>query len=87
MISHNKKLMEARLGVYEKLPYPGLSAAEGVNDQAAHLNAEGGHRQQERMILAKRKSFDRATFNSYQAAEISPVGCPYARQRALINVN
>ena len=87
MISHNKKLMEARLGVYEKPPYQGLSAAEGVNDQSAHLRAEGGYRQQERMILAKRKSFDRATFNSYQAAEISPVGCPYARQRALINVN
>ena len=79
--------MEARLGVYDKPPYQGLSAAEGVNDQSAHLRAEGGHRQQERMIQAKRKSFDRATFNSYQAAEISPVGCPLRRQRALINAN
>ena len=87
MISHNKKLMEARLGVYEKPPYQGLSVAEGVNDQSAHLRAEGGHRQQERMIQAKRKSFDRATFNSYQAAEISPVGTTFTRQRALINVN
>lgn len=79
--------MEARLGVYDKAPYPGMSAADGVNDQASHLIAEGGHRQQERMIQAKRKSFDRATFNSYQAAEISPVGCNHRRQRALINVN
>lgn len=79
--------MEARLGVYEKAPYQGLSAAEGINDQSAHLRAEGGHRQQERMIQAKRKSFDRATFNSYQAAEISPVGATFRRQRALINAN
>jgi hypothetical protein len=79
--------MEARLGVYDKAPYPGMSAADGVNDQAAHLAAEGGHRQQERMIQAKRKSFDRATHFSYQAAEISPVGSTHVRQRALINVN
>ena len=79
--------MEARLGVYEKPPYQGLSAAEGVNDQAAHLQAEGGHRQQERMIEAKRKSFDRALFNSYQAAEIARVGSVYETQRALINPN
>jgi hypothetical protein len=39
------------------------------------------------MIQAKRKSLDRAVFNSYQAAEISPVGCPYRRQRALMNPN
>jgi hypothetical protein len=29
--------MEARLGVYEKPPYQGLSAAEGVEDQSIHL--------------------------------------------------
>ena len=44
MISHNKKLMEARLGVYEKSPYQGLSAAEGVDEQSTRLRAEGGHR-------------------------------------------
>ena len=79
--------MEARLGVYEKPPYQGLSAAEGVDEQSTRLCAAGGHRQQERMIQAKRKSLDRALFNSYQAAEISPVGCPYMRQRALMNPN
>ena len=79
--------MEARLGVYEKAPYQGLSAADGVNEQSTHLRAEGGHLQQERMIEAKRKTLDRALFNSYQAAEISSVNSPYKRQRALINPN
>ena len=78
--------MEARLGVYEKTPYTN-SDIEGIENQSTHLMAEGGHRQQERMIQAKRKSFDRATFYSYQAAEISPVGITDQRHRALINVN
>jgi hypothetical protein len=47
----------------------------------------GGYRQQDRMIRAKRQSFDRALFNSYQAAEISPVTEPEQRHRALINPN
>ena len=79
--------MEARLGVYEKAPYQPPGATEGIDNQSAHLRAEGGHRQQERMIQAKRKSFDRATFNSYQAAEISPVNESIKRHRALINAN
>ena len=79
--------MEARLGVYEKAPYQPPGAVEGIDDQSAHLRAEGGHRQQERMIEAKRKSLDRALFNSYQAAEISPVGREKERIRALINAN
>ena len=79
--------MEARLGVYDKPPYQGLSAAEGVNDQSTRLQVAGGHRQQERMIQDKRKSFDRATFNSYQAADIAPVGTTWVHQRALINDN
>lgn len=79
--------MEARLGVYEKAPYQAPGAVEGIDDQSAYLRAEGGHRQQERMIEAKRKSLDRALFNSYQAAEISPVGREKERIRALINAN
>ena len=76
--------MEARLGVYEKPPYqkPGV-----VDDQAAHLEVMGGYRQQDRMIRAKRQSLDRALFNSYQAAEISPINDPNVRHRALINPN
>lgn len=79
--------MEARLGVYEKAPYQNIGATDGVDNQATLLRAEGGYRQQERMIQAKRKTLDRAVFNSYQAAEISPVDCPRLRQRALINAN
>ena len=76
--------MEARLGVYEKEPYkkPGV-----VDDQATHLEAMGGYRQQDRMIRAKRQTLDRALYNSYQAAEISPINEPKVRHRALINPN
>ena len=76
--------MKARLGVYEKPPYnkPGV-----VDDQATKLEAMGGYRQQDRMIRAKRQSFDRALYNSYQAAEISPVAQPEMRHRALMNPN
>lgn len=79
--------MEARLGVYEKAPYQEIGATEAVDNQATLLRAKGGYRQQERMIQAKRKTLDRAVFNSYQAAEISPVNIPRVRQRALINPN
>ena len=75
--------MEARLGVYEKAPYGTMGAAD---DMSTRLRVEGGHRQQERMIQAKRKSFDRALFNSYQAAEIAVPG-QAGRFRALINPN
>ena len=76
--------MQARLGVYEKKPYekPGV-----VDDQAVRLEQMGGYRQQDRMIRAKRQSLDRALYNSYQAAEISPVNSPEQRHRALINPN
>ena len=72
--------MEARLGVYEKEPYqkPGV-----VDDQATHLEAMGGYRQQDRMIRAKRQTLDRALYNSYQAAEISPITDPKMRHKIL----
>lgn len=76
--------MKARLGVYEKPPYIKPGAAD---QQAAHLEAMGGYRQQDRMIRAKRQTLDRALYNSYQAAEISPINDPEARHRALINPN
>jgi len=44
VITHNKKLMEARLGVYEKAPYQNIGATEGVDNQATLLRAEGGYR-------------------------------------------
>ena len=43
MISHSKKLMEARLGVYEKPPYQGVGVTEGVDNQATRLHASGGY--------------------------------------------
>lgn len=78
--------MEARLGVYEKAPYQPIRAVENVSHQSTLLEAEGGHRQQERMIQAKRKTLDRALFNSYQAAEIKPINS-LESIRALINPN
>ena len=80
----NESLMKARLGVYEKPPYEKPGAAD---EQAIRLESLGGYRQQDRMIRAKRQSFDRALFNSYQAAEISPANRPEERHRALINSN
>lgn len=80
-------LMNARLGVSEKLPFNPIGATEGIDEQSLRLRQSGGHRQQERMILHKRKTFDRALFNSYQAAEIEPVGTVNQRHRALINPN
>jgi hypothetical protein len=76
--------MEARLGVYEKDPYvkPGV-----VDGQAVQLETMGGYRQQDRMIRAKRQTLERALYNSYQAAEISPINNPGVRHRALINPN
>ena len=70
--------------MYNNPPYqkPGVA-----DDQATRLDAMGGYRQQDRMIRAKRQSFDRALYNSYQAAEISPAARPAERHRALINPN
>ena len=80
-------LMGARLGVSKKLPFNSIGATEGVEDQSLRLRQNGGHRQQERMISHKRRTFDRAVHNSYQAAEIEPVGTINIRHRALINPN
>lgn len=80
-------LMNARLGVSEKLPFNTIGATEGIEEQSLHLRHEGGHRQQERMISQKRRTFDRVLHNSYQAAEIEPVGTVNVRHRALINPN
>lgn len=79
--------MNARLGVSEKLPFNPPGITDGVEKQSLYLQQNGGHRQQERMILQKRKTFDRAVYNSYQAAEIFPVGEIGQPHRALINPN
>lgn len=81
------RLQQGRLGIYDKSPFKG-SPVEGVNYTAVRLGQMGGNRQQERMILSKRRSLDRAVWNSYQAAEIIKQDAEYKKPiRCLINPN
>lgn len=87
MSKHPFTLMEGRLGISNKRPYSPMEQ-EGVNDMSARLRFQGGHLQQERMIADKKRSLDRAVWNSYQAAEVRLLEDPEARPlRALINPN
>ena len=83
------RLMKGRLGVYDKRPFdPSISAIEGVTDQSVRLRQAGGNKQQERMIRDKRRSLDRAVWNSYQAAEVLRLASENREPiRALINPN
>lgn len=81
------RLIKGRLGVYDKRPFEEMSV-EGINDQAMKLRQMGGNRQQERMILSKRRSLDRAVWSSYQAAEVIRIDAEYRKPvRCLINPN
>ena len=74
--------------MYDKKPYNSIGAvSEGINDQSTHLQAEGGYSQQDRMIVGKRKSLERALQYSYQGADIALVSEPDIIHRALINPN
>ena len=81
--------MKGRLGIYDKKPFdPKTNSVEGVEDQATRFRHHGGNRQQERMIRDKRRSLDRAVWNSYQAAEVVRVDAEDRKPvRALINPN
>ena len=83
--------MQGRLGIYDKRPYnPQATDPEiqGVVDQATRLRFNGGNKQQERMIKDKRRSLDRAVWNSYQAAEVVRTDAENKKPvRALINPN
>ena len=81
--------MKGRLGVYDKKPFePGQNTIEGVEHQSVRLRQHGGNRQQERMIRDKRRSLDRAVWNSYQAAEVVKINATDRKPvRALINPN
>lgn len=83
------RLMMGRLGVYDKRPFdPSKNTVEGVDNQATKARFNGGNRQQERMIRDKRRSLDRAVWNSYQAAEIVRIDAENRKPvRALINPN
>lgn len=81
--------MKGRLGVYDKRPFdPDKNPIEGVEEQSMRLRQAGGNRQQERMIKDKRRSLDRAVWNSYQAAEVVKTDAEDRKPvRALINPN
>ena len=81
--------MKGRLGIYDKQPFDSkTNSVEGVEDQATRFKHHGGNRQQERMIKDKRRSLDRAVWNSYQAAEVVRVDAESRKPvRALINPN
>ena len=56
---HPFRLMQARLGSYDKRPFePNQMSIEGIKHQSTQLVARGGNRQQERMIKDKRRSLD-----------------------------
>ena len=82
-------LLKGRLGIYEKRPYnPEENSISGIQHQSVNFRHNGGHKQQERMIKDKRRSFDRAVWYSYQAAEIARAGEEDAAPiHALINPN
>ena len=85
---YNLNLLKGRLGVYDKHPFnSNENAIAGVEHQAALLQQQGGNLQQDRMIKNKRRSLDRAVWNSYQAARILRAGTTGQPIRALINPN
>ena len=79
------ELMKQRLDNSNQQNYT-KSNLEGVNLQAARLRALGGYSQQERMIFDKRKSLERALWNSYQGAQVIDIGTGEIT-KALINPN
>ena len=83
------RLMQGRLGVYEKRPFDASgNMIEGIEHQSTRFRQNGGNRQQERMIKDKRRSLDHAVWNSYQAAEVVRTDAENRKPvRALINPN
>lgn len=82
-----------RMGHLDVPPQYYKDTVAGANGMAIQLATRGGFPQQERMIRDKRKSLDRATLYSYQAARIKKCLPPhlqgqfedYPLVRALIN--
>ena len=84
---YNNNLLKARLGIYNKNPYNAEeNTVNGIQHMSARLRQHGGHLQQERMILDKKRSLDRAIWNSYQGAEIK-INNDNKPIRCLINPN
>ena len=85
----NNDLMKIRLDTYNKEnSNKQVFGVQGLADMSNRLKTMGGHRQQERMILDKRRSLDRAVWNSYQGADVIKVGIENSIPvRCLINPN
>ena len=82
------RLMQGRLGVYEKHATKDRADICSLNNQSARLQQHGGNRQQERMIQDKRRSLDRAVWYSYQAADVVRIDAEDKKAvKALINPN
>ena len=86
---HTYRLLQGRLGVYDKRPFdPRGNTIQGVEHQSTRVRQAGGNRQQERMIKDKRRSLDSAVWFSYQGAEVVKTDAEDRRPiRALINPN
>ena len=67
------KLMANRMGNLDVPPKYYIDTVDNANHMASGLQARGGLPQQERMVRDKRKSLDKATLYSYQAARIKKV--------------
>ena len=63
----NLRLINSRMGNLD-LPRYKPDTVQGANNLAVHLKTVGGFSQQDRMIRDKRRSLDKATLYSYQAA-------------------
>ena len=82
--AHVNSLMRGRLGLYSQ--QPGQDAGVEARDQ--QFIQRGGYHQQERMIKDKRRSLDKATLYSYQAADVRDINAKILNTyRALINPN
>ena len=67
----NNDIMKTRLDTYNKQSSDKeVLGVQGLVDMSHRLKTMGGHRQQERMILDKKRSLERAIWNSYQGADI-----------------
>ena len=88
---HPFRLMQGRLGTYDKMPYDENKidpAIKGLPEQHKRLMVHGGNKQQERMIKDKRRSLDHAVYFSYQGADIVRADAENKQPvRALINPN
>ena len=82
--AHVNSVMRGRLGLYSQ--QPGQDAGVETRDQ--QFTQRGGYHQQERMIKDKRRSLDKATLYSYQAADVRDINAKILNTyRALINPN